>query len=155
MINLKPATPSLVGGDFNCVLNHSEKNGGALPNIVVMRNFFDAINGSNLEEATYKGQNFTWCNNQENHARIVSKLDKILINQELAQRYMGWSYNDHLRYESNLSPISSIFITVPRLANVSFRFHNAWVEHPEFFNVVASSWQEPLVTPHSSCLRAS
>lgn len=51
---------------------------------MAMQDFFDAINGSNLEEATYKGHNFTWCNNQKNHARILSKIDRILINKEWA-----------------------------------------------------------------------
>ncbi|MQM03074.1 hypothetical protein Taro_035851 [Colocasia esculenta] len=67
----------LVGGDFNCVSNPSEKDGGAIPNQSSMIEFNSFSSAAGLLDAGFCGQWFTWSNNRIGHAAIKARLDRV------------------------------------------------------------------------------
>ncbi|XP_026399721.1 uncharacterized protein LOC113295604 [Papaver somniferum] len=73
-------TPWLVMGDFNCVLRLDEKKGGLEPRTSVINEFSDWMDDNDLFEADSLGTKFTWSNRQSGSSRIISKLDRAVIN---------------------------------------------------------------------------
>ncbi|XP_026378631.1 uncharacterized protein LOC113273078 [Papaver somniferum] len=67
-------------GDFNCILRLDEKKGGLEPRTSAINDFSDWINDNNLFEADFLGTKFTWTNGQSGSHRIISKLDRAVIN---------------------------------------------------------------------------
>lgn len=55
----------LIFGDFNMVLNSGEKLGRNPLELNITHLFRDTINGCNLNDLSFKGDIFTWANNQE------------------------------------------------------------------------------------------
>lgn len=62
--NLKPTskTPWFVGGDFNEIMQHSEKWGGNPRSERQLRLFQEALDYCHLGDLGYPGSKFTWCN---------------------------------------------------------------------------------------------
>ncbi|XP_026455082.1 uncharacterized protein LOC113356225 [Papaver somniferum] len=73
--------PWLVVGDFNCVLRNEEKKGGAIPRTTAVNEFSDWLDDNSLFEAESLGSKFTWSNRQSGVRRIISKLDRAVINE--------------------------------------------------------------------------
>ena len=57
--------PWLCGGDFNEILQSSEKLGGLPRPTYLMQNFRNAIDDCGLSGIQFKGPHFTWCNGQD------------------------------------------------------------------------------------------
>lgn len=70
----------LVGGDFSTILRPSEKRGGLAPNMGSIQDFHDCLIESALQEISYVGNEFSWCNNQRGCSRIWQRLDRVLCN---------------------------------------------------------------------------
>ena len=58
--------PTMVGGDFNCIIAPHEKRGGK-PYIddVERKEFRDFIQNNGLVDLGFVGLRFTWCNNHQ------------------------------------------------------------------------------------------
>uniref|UniRef100_A0A803L0F3 Reverse transcriptase zinc-binding domain-containing protein n=1 Tax=Chenopodium quinoa TaxID=63459 RepID=A0A803L0F3_CHEQI len=97
--------PWICGGDFNLMLQSSEKAGG--------REFCDdeaeilreAITYCNLEDLGYIGHDFTWTNNRGGTENIQEHLDRFLANRAWRECFPG-SFVSHLtKRRSNHLPI--------------------------------------------------
>ncbi|XP_026445235.1 uncharacterized protein LOC113345774 [Papaver somniferum] len=73
--------PWLVIGDFNCVLRNEEKKGGAVLRTSVVNEFSDWLDDNSLFEEESLGSKFTWSNRQSGVRRIISRLDRAVINE--------------------------------------------------------------------------
>ncbi|XP_026400459.1 uncharacterized protein LOC113296367 [Papaver somniferum] len=82
----------LVMGYFNCILRLDEKKGGLEPRTSAINEFSDWMDDNNLFEADFLGTKFTWTNGQSGAHRIISKLDRVVINA-------AWLKQDQLRFE--------------------------------------------------------
>ncbi|KAI0519722.1 hypothetical protein KFK09_007181 [Dendrobium nobile] len=69
--------PWLVGGDFNTIVNPSERVGGLHPIFRSMEDFNDMIMNCNLIDIGFSGNNFTW-----NRANLWQWLDRVLFNND-------------------------------------------------------------------------
>ncbi|XP_020673734.1 uncharacterized protein LOC110093248 [Dendrobium catenatum] len=73
--------PSIVGGDFNCILAKEDKKGG-------MRFKFNQggldmvkfMNENDYHEVGFVGPRFTWCNNKSGGDQILERLDRCILN---------------------------------------------------------------------------
>lgn len=65
-------SPWLIGGDFNEVLRHEEKQGGNPRPEAQLRRFRDLLDSCHLQELGYTGSCITWCNNRESPWRTVT-----------------------------------------------------------------------------------
>lgn len=75
--------PWLVGGDFNNVLNSSEKVGGNNMNRNRTRHLWDCINKCGLIDLGFKGSKYTWSNHRrKNKGLIMERLDKVFANSD-------------------------------------------------------------------------
>ncbi|XP_026443386.1 uncharacterized protein LOC113343413 [Papaver somniferum] len=68
-------------GDFNCVLRQDEKKGGREVRVSCINEFSDWMEDNDLCEADSLGSKFTWTNGQSGVSRILSKLDRAIINE--------------------------------------------------------------------------
>ncbi|XP_026445206.1 uncharacterized protein LOC113345746 [Papaver somniferum] len=85
---------------------------------------------NSLFEADSLGSKFTWTNGQSGVRRIISKLDRAIINEP-------WEVSDH----STL--IGYPFVSlIPRRA--PFRIQKVWFTHPDFLRMVEASWNAPV-----------
>ncbi|XP_026378660.1 uncharacterized protein LOC113273107 [Papaver somniferum] len=96
-------TPWLVIGDFNCVLRNDEKKGGRDVLTSSINEFSDWMEENGLFEADSLGSKFTWTNGQSGVRRIISKLDRAIINETWPRRApfriqkMWFTHPDFLR----------------------------------------------------------
>ncbi|KAF5188866.1 hypothetical protein FRX31_021548 [Thalictrum thalictroides] len=136
--------PRLIAGDFNAHLYVNERKGGRVPLAAAIQDFTDFVDENLLVEAHSTGLEYTWCNRQQGDRKIISKIDRCLINQELLQKYMGWSYKVLSRHASDHSPLIDWTTSIPKPNNALFRLIKAWSSHESFLELVDMSWKEEI-----------
>ncbi|CAM9001917.1 unnamed protein product [Rhodiola kirilowii] len=62
--------PWIICGDFNAILSWSEKQGGRAKSGRSIRDFSDFMSYVGVTNVGFKGNEFTWCNNQEGNGQI-------------------------------------------------------------------------------------
>ena len=72
--------PWLCAGDFNEILDQSEKVGGRRRPQFLMENFRNTLELCGLHELDYKGPLFTWDNGKEGDDFIKERLDRVFAN---------------------------------------------------------------------------
>ncbi|KAI0513597.1 hypothetical protein KFK09_009624 [Dendrobium nobile] len=131
--------PWLVGGDFNCITNSSERIGGNSPHLLAMEDFNDMILNCNLHDIGFLGNNFTW-----NRGTMWQRLDRILFND----RWISIFHNTHIEHLSRtLSDHSPLLLNVPTNSNAvsqPFRFQNMWLLDERLENIISCNWASPL-----------
>ncbi|KAF6135040.1 hypothetical protein GIB67_014089 [Kingdonia uniflora] len=82
--------PWLRFGDFNTVLRMSEKKRGRKPPCRrAVAEFSNVINAAYLIESITSGITYTWCNGQKGVMRILSVLDRSLINDRWNAKFQS------------------------------------------------------------------
>ncbi|CAN1169900.1 hypothetical protein LINPERHAP2_LOCUS28669, partial [Linum perenne] len=98
------------GGDFNCVTNGSEKEGGLTPNPRAIADFLTFILDLQLIDVGFSGPIFTWSNKHHIPQKVISsRLDRFMISpqwlyawSETAVTHLATSNSDHLAYTFNV-----------------------------------------------------
>ncbi|CAI9106595.1 OLC1v1005787C1 [Oldenlandia corymbosa var. corymbosa] len=90
----------IVGGDFNCLLRVSEKQGGSLSNWNVSSAFSDLLFKNDLHELQTDGAPFTWA-----RPGIAEKLDRIIGNVAWMDRFQEGMVELLPRTQSDHSPL--------------------------------------------------
>ncbi|KAF5190602.1 hypothetical protein FRX31_019811 [Thalictrum thalictroides] len=121
-----PGVPWVIAVDFNAHIFVDERKGGRTPSSTAIQNFRDFIDGNYLSEAHSTGLQYTWSNRQQGARKILSKIDRILANQEWMQKFMGWTYKVLSRVGSDHSPLIGWHTHIPKPENAPFRFVKAW-----------------------------
>ncbi|XP_026442655.1 uncharacterized protein LOC113342278 [Papaver somniferum] len=137
--------PWLAIGDFNCVLRNDEKKGGATPRTAVVNEFSDWLDDNGLFEAECLGCKFTWSNRQSGVHRIISRLDRAVINEFWLNRFENWQCKALPREVSDHSPLIGFPFVNTRPRRAPFRVQKMWFGHPDFMRMVEDSWKEPIV----------
>ncbi|KAK3228488.1 hypothetical protein Dsin_000369 [Dipteronia sinensis] len=129
--------PWIIGGDFNVVLEASEKIGG--PTIRShLRHFRKFIDEAMLVNLPMQGSPFTWTNARE--VASWARLDRFLVSPEilcwfpnLSQRNLPKSISDH----------SAVLFCIPKekWGPCPFRFFNSWMENAEVMAHARNSWK--------------
>ncbi|KAK3224333.1 hypothetical protein Dsin_011358 [Dipteronia sinensis] len=127
--------PWIVGGDFNVVLDASEKLGG--PHIWShLRNFRNFIDAVMLVNIPMQGFPLTWSNARE--VASWARLDRFLVSPEilcwfpdLAKRNLPKSISDH----------SAVWMGIPKdeWGPYPFRFFDSWIENAEVMEQARNS----------------
>ena len=78
--------PSVVVGDFNCILEEEDKRGGR-PFVEdrATRELANFIQDCGLVDLGFVGPRFTWCNNQSGRARVWEQIDRCLATSNWLQ----------------------------------------------------------------------
>ncbi|XP_026383959.1 uncharacterized protein LOC113279480 [Papaver somniferum] len=130
-------------GDFNCILRLDEKKGGLEPRTSAVNDFSDWMDDNNFFEADSLGTKFTWTNRQSGSDRIISKLDRAIINSAWLAKYENWRYKALPREVSNHSTLLGYPFVVARPKRAPFRMQKMWFLHSDFIRMVHDSWNMP------------
>lgn len=75
------------GGDFNVIMNSEEKLGGRPHRAYKSFDFISTMENCGLLDIDFVGPKFTWCNNRRSGKRIWKRLDRVLVNDQWAQKF--------------------------------------------------------------------
>ncbi|XP_027120509.2 uncharacterized protein [Coffea arabica] len=150
LLDKPQALPWCIGGDFNVIVEASEKKGGRPFAVSEGVDFLAFMQDAEVFDAGCSGSRFSWCNNRRGRARIWKRLDRLLMNGEMAEAVSVISVVHLARHPSDHAPLHVSFTS--RLDNGArpFRFLNIWTTKPELLDVIRGAW---VVDVHGSPLR--
>jgi exonuclease III len=137
----------LLFGDYNLIVNAAEKQGGRENdnNNYILQ---DTLNSCNLVDLAYKGDPYTWTNNQATNCHIKERLDRFGATTEWISRFPRFTnYHLIMSYTSDHNPILLVFGTNMDFRNDSHnkhhmkRFENIWLNEPECLKIIKDSWE--------------
>ncbi|VFQ94006.1 unnamed protein product [Cuscuta campestris] len=132
-----------VVGDFNCLLDPSEKKGGRPYAPVKFWPFVECVEDCELVDSPFTGEDYTWFNNRVGGVEIRSRIDRLLFNQPWMDMFSCLVH--HLdRVGSDHAPLLVECKSHERPPARPFTFLNVWTEHEDFQRVVADSWREDI-----------
>lgn len=103
---LDQGCPSLIPGDFNCIIGANEKRGGrqftGLAEIAKFRSF---ISSAGVLDLGFSGPQFTWYNKRQGSTRVWKRLDKAIATAQWLQMYPSDTVTHLLRIASDHCPI--------------------------------------------------
>ncbi|XP_059310476.1 uncharacterized protein LOC132061833 [Lycium ferocissimum] len=133
--------PWLIWGDFNAIMCAQDRLYSAPVTSSEVKDFNKCVQQPILTELPWMGEYYTWSNKQRGDARVWSRLDRALGNEEwmLHYRYLVTEYK--LPHISDHSPMLLPLKTEVRNIKVPFKFLNVWAEHPSFLQIVENKWK--------------
>ncbi|GLT95486.1 hypothetical protein SLE2022_131660 [Rubroshorea leprosula] len=133
--------PWMLIGDFNDVIEQSEKFGGNPVCQARIRAYLDCMNICRMIDLGFIGNRFTWANMRFSHQLIRERLDRAWANPdwkllfpEAALFHLPRTSSDHCPLLLDLNP------SYPRVGTRPFRMEKFWLNHPEFQNLVHQIW---------------
>ncbi|XP_019237050.1 PREDICTED: uncharacterized protein LOC109217274 [Nicotiana attenuata] len=128
--------PCYIAGDFNCIIDPSEKQGGNLHRMSESMPMIQFIMDCDLIDPGFSGSQFTcgWAPNK----RIWKRLDRVQVNQDWMNNYDSTSVNRLIRTGSDHSPLLTKNTSQP--ATKHFRFLDFWTNEVGFKEVVKQAW---------------
>lgn len=142
--------PWLIAGDFNTTRTHEERFNRTRIRNYDLIDFNDFCVDMGFSDSTSHGVHFTWTNNQGNQR---SKIDRVMVNE--AWRDMEWDCHTEFLprsiYSDHSASVSNCF--KPRASKPKpFKFHNMWISHPKFVQIVEEIWNSPRSGTHQFTL---
>ena len=130
--------PWLCAGDFNEIIDQTEKIGGRQRPNYLMENFKSTLEFCGLYEVECKGPRCTWNNGREGEQFLMEKLDRVMANHAWHTRYSNVEASLDVAAFSNHLPI---FINIAgnkmmRRKRSGFRFEANWGENQECREVI-------------------
>jgi hypothetical protein len=99
----------LVFGDLNLIFNSNEKQGGRDTPQNLINHAYNTLNNCNLVNLGFKGNPFTWTNNQEDTDHIKERLDRFCANPSWITSFPRFTNYHLLSYSSDHNPILLVF----------------------------------------------
>ena len=135
----------MCAGDFNEIVRHEEKLGGAIRHHHRMQLFRDIIDECGFMDLGFIGSQFTWSKHFEDDHSIWERLDKGLANSSWFLKFpssrvhhLNCSFSDHLPFLINLSGLNQ----VPR--KKKFKFEEMWLDDNRCAEIIEASWHSGL-----------
>ena len=130
----------LLTGDFNDILDNSEKKGGPLRwegSFLAFRSF---VSQNGLWDLNHSGNSLSWRGTRYSH-HIKSRLDRALANCAWSEKYPT-SRCEYLRFEgSDHRPLMTFLGSKQKRKNKLFRFDRNLKEKEEIRDLVRDSWE--------------
>ncbi|XP_059436227.1 uncharacterized protein LOC132169166 [Corylus avellana] len=140
----KALGPWMCAGDFNEIVDPSEKVGGKRRSNFLMENFKTTLEECGLFEVVTKGPTCTWNNGREGEEFIMEKLDRMVASHDWHVRFPNVEvlleaaiFSDHLSMSINL--VGPQFTSRRMLG---FRFEAKWADNMECREVIRSIWRK-------------
>jgi hypothetical protein len=143
----------LLFGDYNLIVNSAEKHGGCNNdnNHYILQ---DTLNNCNLVDLGYKGEPYTWTNNQASVCHIKERLDRFCATTEWISRFPRFTNYHLMSYISDHNPILLVFGTNIDFRNDSHnrtqlkRFEDIWLKEPDCLKIIKDSWGQAAGDTH-------
>uniref|UniRef100_A0A803MS51 Endonuclease/exonuclease/phosphatase domain-containing protein n=1 Tax=Chenopodium quinoa TaxID=63459 RepID=A0A803MS51_CHEQI len=138
--------PWLYGGDFNLLLQSSEKMGGRVFNSEEADILREAVDYCHLEDLGYVGHDFTWSNNRGGDENIQERLDRYLANHEWRDLFPS-SFVSHLtKRKSDHLPIllcikEALHTSKKKKKKKMYRFEAMWLRDENCAEIVSDAWE--------------
>ncbi|GLT77972.1 hypothetical protein SLA2020_495240 [Shorea laevis] len=133
--------PWVIAGDFNDVVDQSEKFRGAPISQHRVQAFTSCMNDCQMMDLGFIGGRFTWVNMQSDGHVIRERLDRVWCNADWKLNFSEASvfhlprvHSDHCPLLLDLDPSKHAFGKRP------FKLEKFWVDHPEFQALVQECW---------------
>ncbi|XP_075109235.1 uncharacterized protein LOC142181024 [Nicotiana tabacum] len=130
-------------GDFNFVLSQKDKVGGKVT-YAEIKEFKECMEQCGLQELKSSGCFYTWNNKHEEQDRVLSKIDKVITNNDWVNKfpayevhYMTAKVYDHIPTMIKWEGISS-----PKMRR--FKYYSMWSMDNSFMTRVEGSWRQPI-----------
>ncbi|KAG7563477.1 Zinc knuckle CX2CX4HX4C [Arabidopsis suecica] len=135
-------------GDFNDILDNSEKIGGPPRHEGSFLHFRSFVSQQGLWDVKHTGDALSWRGMRYEHF-IRSRLDRTIANAAWTEMFpSGWC--SYLRYEgSDHRPLITFFDTSRSKKRGLFRFDRRLRQNPEIREIIDECWNNPI---HSSVL---
>ncbi|KAL0389915.1 UNVERIFIED_CONTAM: hypothetical protein Scaly_0348600 [Sesamum calycinum] len=133
----------LIAGDFNEILDDSEKIGGRPRPLWQVRRFREALVSIDVFDLGFEGEPFTWCNRHPEPDTICERLDRACADPEWRHkfpntlvRYIPTTSSDHavLSIDTENSHKPS------RPKHKPFRFEASWTASADCEQVIRQGW---------------
>jgi len=132
-------------GDFNEILDNSEKEGGLPKSNAQLAPFHEVIEECLLGDLGYKGSQFTWCNNREGNEFIKERLDRALANMGWCSQFPNMSAEVLATRTSDHKPLRVQFLQGKGLPSKCFKYEACWEEDEESARVIKNEWEKDIV----------
>ncbi|XP_020681534.1 uncharacterized protein LOC110098923 [Dendrobium catenatum] len=138
---MEDAIPSIIRGNFNCIIYKEEKRGGKRflfsKGPREMKSFM--VN-SDFHDIGSMGPRFTWCNNKEETSWIWERLDRCILNSTAIQKLPMATIKHLTRVASDHSPIVLNMKDKVHCKPKIFKFEDIWKSYPAAKTIVYNSW---------------
>ncbi|XP_058099676.1 uncharacterized protein LOC131244025 [Magnolia sinica] len=134
--------PWTVCGDFNAMVNDSERRSRRVVDRASSTEFADAIHAAGLQDAGFSGSRFSWNNNQAGSSRVWARLDHAFINVHWSMVFPQFLVSHLPRTQSDHAPFLLSFPLRQNGGPKPFRFQRMWTQHESFLLVVKSAWEK-------------
>ncbi|KAK8264561.1 hypothetical protein V6Z12_D12G118100 [Gossypium hirsutum] len=135
----------IVGGDFNAILNNSEKEGGRRKPTNMMEDFWDILDVLNLSDVKTKNGWFTWTNNREGNGVIKERLDRFLISDIIIEKMPFITSSIVRQSKSDHEAILlDLYGNNPKEKGYDlrawFRYDVCWAKEQEAKDIISKAW---------------
>jgi hypothetical protein len=137
--------PWLVIGDFNEILEQSEKEGGVLRREAQMDLFLNTLEDCYLSDLGFRGPKFTWVGRRTKGVAIRERLDCAVANSQWCSLYPNAVVTVLAACTSDHNPLLLQFHNVQgnrARYQRSFKVEASWMLDEEFNDVVQEAWAE-------------
>ncbi|XP_026436946.1 uncharacterized protein LOC113334940 [Papaver somniferum] len=136
--------PWLLLGDFNFILNISEKQGGILENSLASDFVRNALLLLNMHDVFSFGNPYTWCNRRfkNPYELIFEKLDRGFIKHKWVSLLPQTRVTNLGRLFSDHCPILLQCLHEVTSLGIPFKYFKCWHSSPDFKNVLLHSWEK-------------
>lgn len=137
--HIDPNQSWMLTGDFNELVDISEKVGGPIRPEGSFCDFRSFLNGNDLYDLQHTGNSLSWRGTRHTHI-VLCRLDRVLINCAWAERYPA-SYCEYLSFEgSDHRPVITRLEPPRKRKGKLFRYDRSLLGNPDVKNLVASAW---------------
>ncbi|XP_026459111.1 uncharacterized protein LOC113359741 [Papaver somniferum] len=136
--------PWLLVGDFNFILNVSEKQGGIPENSLASDFVRNTLSLLNMHDVFSFGNLFTWCNRRfKNPSELIfEKLDRGFINDKWVSLLPQTRVTNLGRLYSDHCPILLQCFHQVNILAIPFKYFKFWQSSPDFKDVLLHSWEK-------------
>lgn len=129
----------VVSGDFNSPLYPEDRIGSEIQ-FAEIADFRECVDECDLADLHFTGSKFTWCNNQGGDSRVVSKIDRCLVNVGWLDTFPTSFVNYMPHASSDHCPALISLDQIPTTSKKSFMFLDMWCQHSSFIEIVREAW---------------
>lgn len=129
-------------GDFNAVLSQEDRFQGRTITTYETQDFTDCLHNSDLLELKSCGNFFSWNNKSHGVSRVLSRIDKCLVNSTWIVKYTGVVVEYLNPGISDHSPLLLKCSAPQGQCGRPFKFFNYIADHDEFGTLITDTWND-------------
>lgn len=136
-VSLLHNLPWAIVGDFNDVLDDSEKRGGNRVNMTRVSAYRNCMSSCNMIDLGFSGPTFTWTNRRDIGGLIQTRIDRCWANPSWSLAFPEANVTHLPRISSDHCPLLlSLSRACASRMERPFRFEKMWLSHPGFYLIV-------------------